>query len=78
MKSKTSPPRNPTLGEKLRHLLISQEGVLFVIMLVSVLFLATRTDKFLTVDNLLAAGPLHDRGRFDRHTHDLYHHHRRH
>ena len=49
-------PRNPTVGEKLRHLLISQEGVLFVIMLVSVLFLATRTDKFLTVDNLLQQG----------------------
>ncbi len=49
-------PRNPTVSEKLRHLLISQEGVLFVIMLVSVLFLATRTDKFLTVDNLLQQG----------------------
>ena len=44
------------MAEKLRHLLISQEGVLFVIMLVSVLFLATRTDKFLTVDNLLQQG----------------------
>ena len=51
-----SVPRNPTLSEKLRHLLISQEGVLFVIMLVSVLFLATRTDKFLTVNNLLQQG----------------------
>ncbi len=49
-------PRNPTIGEKLRLLLISQEGVLFVIMLVSVLFLASRTDKFLTVDNLLQQG----------------------
>ena len=49
-------PRNPTPSEKLRHLIISQEGVLFVIMLVSVLFLATRTDKFLTVDNLLQQG----------------------
>ncbi len=49
-------PRNPTFGDKLRRLLISQEGVLFVIMLVSVLFLATRTDKFLTIDNLLQQG----------------------
>ncbi len=49
-------PRNPTVGEKLRHLLISQEGVLFAIMLASVLILATRTDKFLTVDNLLQQG----------------------
>ncbi len=56
MQSENANPRNPTLGEKLRHLLISQEGVLFVIMLVSVLFLATRTDKFLTVDNLLQQG----------------------
>ena len=51
-----SEPRNPTVVEKLRHHLISQEGVLFIIMLVSVLFLATRTDKFLTVDNLLQQG----------------------
>src|SRR5690606_11998570 len=33
-----------------------QEGVLFIIMVVSVLFLATRSDKFLTVDNLLQQG----------------------
>ena len=56
MQETRTDPRNPTLGEKLRHLLISQEGVLFLIMLVSVLFLATRTDKFLTVDNLLQQG----------------------
>lgn len=51
-----SAPRNPTRVDKLRHYLISQEGVLFFIMLVSVLLLATRTDKFLTVDNLLQQG----------------------
>ncbi len=51
-----SAPRNPTVVEKLRRYLISQEGVLFLIMLVAVLFLATRTDKFLTVDNLLQQG----------------------
>ena len=55
-KAKAPSPRNPTLSEKLRHLLISQEGVLFIIMLASVLILATRTDKFLTVDNLLQQG----------------------
>ena len=49
-------PQNPTVAEKLRRLFISQEGVLFVIMLASVLILATRTDKFLTVDNLLQQG----------------------
>lgn len=51
-----SAPRNPTVVEKLRRYFISQEGVLFLIMLVAVLFLATRTDKFLTVDNLLQQG----------------------
>lgn len=56
MQSETTKPRNPTVSEKLRHLLISQEGVLLLIMLASVLFLATRTDKFLTVDNLLQQG----------------------
>ena len=56
MQAEKTKPRNPTVSEKLRHLLISQEGVLFLIMLVSVLFLATRTDKFLTVDNLLQQG----------------------
>ncbi len=56
MQATRTDPRNPTAGEKLRHLIVSQEGVLFVIMLVSVLFLATRTDKFLTVDNLLQQG----------------------
>ena len=56
MQSEKTKPRNPTVSEKLRHLLISQEGVLFLIMLASVLFLATRTDKFLTVENLLQQG----------------------
>ncbi len=56
MQETRTDPRNPTVHDKLRRLLISQEGVLFLIMLVSVLFLATRTDKFLTVDNLLQQG----------------------
>lgn len=56
MQKRAPNPRNPTVSEKLRRLIISQEGVLFLIMLVSVLFLATRTDKFLTVDNLLQQG----------------------
>ena len=78
MATEAANPRNPTASEKLQRLLISQEGVLFVIMLVSVLFLATRTDKFLTLENLLQQGRFHDRDRFDRHPDDLYHHHRRH
>lgn len=54
----TSPaiPQRTATPARLRSLLASQEGVLFIIMLVSVLFLATRTDKFLTVDNLLQQG----------------------
>ena len=54
----TSPaiPQRAATSARLRTLLASQEGVLFIIMLVSVLFLATRTDKFLTVDNLLQQG----------------------
>jgi len=50
----TDAPMN--LAYRLRSLLFSQEGVLFIIMIVSVLFLATRTDKFLTVSNLLQQG----------------------
>ena len=58
MTASAIPQRSPTREriDRLRNLLVSQEGVLFVIMLVSVLFLATRTDKFLTVDNLLQQG----------------------
>jgi len=39
-----------------RDIFLSQEGILFIIMVVSVLFLATRSDKFLTPDNLLQQG----------------------
>lgn len=53
--SPKAPPSKP-IGERLHRLAFSQEGILFIIMLVSVLFLATRTDKFLTVDNLLQQG----------------------
>lgn len=55
-KTKTSEPQSNRLVDRLRNILISQEGVLFIIMVVSVLFLASRTDKFLTVDNLLQQG----------------------
>lgn len=46
------------LGARVRHLLLSQEGVLFIILVVSVLFLAARTDKFLQASNLLTQGRL--------------------
>lgn len=50
------PIPNQTIGERLRRLVFRQEGVLFLIMLAAALFLASRTDKFLTVDNLLQQG----------------------
>ena len=55
-KVKNTNPQPNTLVDRIQSILISQEGVLFIIMVVSVLFLATRTDKFLTVDNLLQQG----------------------
>ena len=53
---KMKPIPNQTIGERLRRLVFRQEGVLFLIMLAAALFLASRTDKFLTVDNLLQQG----------------------
>lgn len=46
----------PSFRERLREILISQEGVLLVIMAITVLFLATQSEQFLTVDNLLNQG----------------------
>lgn len=43
---------------RLRHLILSQEGILFIILAVSVVFLAARTDKFLVSSNLLTQGRL--------------------
>ena len=45
-----------TLLQRARRILLSQEGVLVIIMLIAVAVLATRTDRFLTVDNLLNQG----------------------
>ena len=45
-------------GFSLRALLIRQEFILFVITIVGVLLLATQSDKFLTVDNILNQGRL--------------------
>lgn len=53
---KMKPIPNQTIEERLRRLAFRQEGVLFFIMLAAALFLASRTDKFLTVDNLLQQG----------------------
>ncbi len=45
-----------TFSSRIRNILLSQEGILFIIMVVSVLFLATRSDVFLTPENLLQQG----------------------
>lgn len=47
---------SPTL--RVRALLLSQEGVLFIIAFIAILLLATQTDRFLTVDNILNQGRL--------------------
>jgi rhamnose transport system permease protein len=48
----------PSIAARLRSIVLSQEGVLFLIMLVSVLLLSTRTDRFLTLGNILNQGRL--------------------
>ena len=50
--------RQGRASEMLRSALLSQEGVLLVILVLSVLLLSTQTDVFLTVDNLLNQGRL--------------------
>jgi rhamnose transport system permease protein len=47
-----------SLVARARALLISQEVILFIILVVAVLLLSTRTDRFLTVDNILNQGRL--------------------
>ncbi len=46
------------LNTRLRALLLNQELILLIILIVAVLVLSTRTDKFLTVDNILNQGRL--------------------
>jgi len=54
-KAKTDTP-SITFGERLRSILLSQEGILLLITIASVLFLSTRSDEFLTAENLLKQG----------------------
>ena len=49
---------DPGLSMRIRRILFSQEGVLFLILVVSIIFLAARTDKFLQLSNLLTQGRL--------------------
>jgi rhamnose transport system permease protein len=43
----------PTITDRLRAIVLSKEGVLFMILVASVVLLSLQTDKFLTADNLL-------------------------
>lgn len=52
------PERAPSISERLRSLVLSQEGVLLLILIISVLVLSTRTDRFLTLSNILNQGRL--------------------
>ncbi|GIV80868.1 MAG: hypothetical protein KatS3mg051_0222 [Anaerolineae bacterium] len=54
----TSLKKSPTLLQQVQSLARTQEGVLLIITVISVLVLATQTDKFLTVKNLLNQGRL--------------------
>ncbi len=49
---------SPALFQQVQGVLRTQEGVLLIITIISVLILATQTDKFLTVKNLLNQGRL--------------------
>jgi rhamnose transport system permease protein len=48
----------PSFGQRARSVLLTQEGVLLVILIVSVLLLATQSTSFLTADNFLNQGRL--------------------
>lgn len=49
---------SPALTQQFQRMLRTQESVLLIITIISVLILATQTDKFLTVKNLLNQGRL--------------------
>lgn len=56
--SEQQPTPRVSMGTRARAFLISQEGVLVIIMAITVLLLTTQTDKFLTKNNLLNQGRL--------------------
>src|SRR4051812_29071093 len=58
MAASEKPIQKTSTGIRIRSLLLSQEGVLFIIALISVLLLSTRTNRFLTVENILNQGRL--------------------
>lgn len=58
MAATTKAKRDTSLSTQVRGLLLSQEIVLLIILVVGVLVLATQSDRFLTVDNILNQGRL--------------------
>lgn len=58
MAANGKPAERSSLTYRARSLLLSQEIVLLIIMVVAVLVLSTRTNRFLTVDNILNQGRL--------------------
>jgi rhamnose transport system permease protein len=58
MTAKAKPTGDLTWTDWLRDIVLSQEGILFIIMVLSMIVLASGSDKFLTVDNLLNQGRL--------------------
>lgn len=58
MTVKDLPQETPSPESRIRAIVLSQEGVLFIIMVVGVLLLSTQTEVFLTVDNILNQGRL--------------------
>lgn len=49
---------SPGAGQRLKTLLLSQESILLIILFISVAILASRSDRFLTSDNILNQGRL--------------------
>lgn len=52
------PKNGSAFRQRLSEIILSQEGVLFLIMIVTVVILSVQTDRFLTVSNLLNQGRL--------------------
>ena len=50
--------QTPNLGKRLRNVVLSQEGILFVILVVVVAVLASRSEAFFTASNLINQGRL--------------------
>lgn len=54
----TQQPQNSQLARRLKNLILSQEGVLFVILVITIILLTASNENFLTTDNLYNQGRL--------------------